>query len=485
MKQLFTSFLAMFLFSGILHAQINAKKTAPQQLLHNNDQVMHALLAGQQAWPNAAKGSLSRTTDIAERLIATSSYQLEDNVGITDSEYYTYSGSRSSVFNFNNMSYETTFEALNPLNPIGIIGRDVAFDHNDLPGVLFDSCIYAISISNVKEYAVYDANNNITQLFTTSVAEQLINTYDANQNITSCISLNMGSGTPDSAQMRRFFYNGNKIASDTNSGYINGSWSASSSWAYSYDNAGNIIQATLYHYYGSWYAERQYFFSYNPDNRVQKDSIVFYENGVWYPYTKDSVGYTSGINYATYERLTSYNDETTAVDNYIEYIKHITSGLPDTMYYNQYNAVGQILNAVKTSYLYDSYGNPITSFQYQFHDVSGNNGYYSTTPEYAGHYYYQVFNTAVNDLVRQPVKISFYPNPANDIVYISQTGIGQRENILFTVINVSGQVVTSKKVASMGNAETISVAGLVPGCYWIVAQDKTGNILSKQIIVKQ
>jgi long-subunit fatty acid transport protein len=101
-------------------------------------------------------------------------------------------------------------------------------------------------------------------------------------------------------------------------------------------------------------------------------------------------------------------------------------------------------------------------------------------------YYYQTYiNTlATNNTAKVNDAINVYPNPATDMITISQSGVIQKGLVSVSLMNISGQVVSRQKMPSQ-NEMQISVGYLLPGIYYVVIQDAAGNTLHRQAVVKQ
>lgn len=477
------SILLLLLGNAGIYAQ-TSNDTHVQQLLQRNQHLMHAIEARQQSRENALKNN-ERTTGESERLIGKSTYDILDNAGLLDTMHYAYSSNRTSFFDFNNMVFDASNHVVSTSLPTYI--------GNDLIDVMFDTSIYAAQEDYSMAVATYDANNNLTQLYDVPPSNALpstfyykyINVYDANENVTEYIEFIWDSGVWDTSVKRMLTYNGNMITSDSAVQFTNGAWEPIESWSYGYNNAGNITTANAAYYNSPGPSAWQYFFTYNTDNTIQKDSAAIYSGGSWMPLYIDSVGYTAGINSITYEQQTAYQYGITGERT--EYTRHYTNGLPDTIYRTVHGMANGIIEdgSYKNSYSYDSYGNPVTVNQYAFHTTTANSGYYDTTPALAYYYYYQTFTTDVKNIVKQQVNITVYPNPATDEINISQTGMQQGALTYIKLINALGQIVHSESLPWMNGTETVSVAGLRAGDYWVVIQDKDGNVLSRKAIVKE
>ena len=469
--------------------------------------------------PVTAKLAARTTSTLAERLTGMSIYDYYPTdtltggrLGLIDSNRYMYGASRSSIFDFNQMFFDPTFYFNGDL--IMGFSSDIGFNnHNNQPAILFDSSwnwaygfssVYLIdtfALSDI-QYAVYDSDYNVTDwadlhlLDTTFSYDQnrYINTFDINDNMLTSLALSWNFGVWDSSQLRQFTYDTmSNVIKDSTSLYIGGVWQPFEKWIYTFDDSDNMIHADYYDYnMGIWEYTEQYFMRYNTDNKITWDSVCQYTGSSWIPQASDTFGYTTGIDYITYERSFNLSGGTPA--SYLYSTKHITSGLPDTLYQWETNySDGTFIDKTKFAFTYDSYNEPVTSWEYIFNiDTTGTSGWYDTTADYITHYYYEIYTTrpphhpAVVSSIRsvsEPIHV--FPNPATNEINISRPSVVKGSYTSIKLINTNGQTVRTENLPWLGQTETISVAGLIPGNYWLIIQDKDGNNLYKQTVIKQ
>lgn len=488
MKQLITAIPTLLLLCGSVAMQAQTGNTLTQykQVRKHNTALIRAIESQQQARLDAAKGAVARTTGISERLIAFGEHGIN---ALYDTNRYVYSGNRSSSYDFNNMQYYIYPGQINDGYPMGICsgnGVDEAAAHTN--GVLCDSVLTYASSNPFTLTALwsgaYDNNNNLIEFTNSFDDKNTITTFDANQRPKTVLymSWNNNSNAWDTASRRYFTFSGNQLVSDSTAGYQNGTWSPLSMWSYNYNNNNNPTQAEDFTYNAGWVPQELYELSYNTDNLLVRDSVMLFSNGSWQPVENDSMGYTAGVNYTTYNYQSYYYDGMPS--GLLVNMKHISGGLPDTVYYYSYNVVSfDTLAATTIYYTYDNYGNPTAGFEYDLNLTTGN---YGTTPDYIFNYYYDTFTTtAVSNVTKQDVDIKVYPNPAASEINISMTGIQQGALTYITVVNALGQTVHTESLPWMSTTQTISTAGLKAGNYWLIVQDKTGNALGRQEIVKE
>jgi hypothetical protein len=459
-----------------------------------------------------AKTAARATTEMAERLTGLSDYDyygpdtmMGVTLGLSDSSVYQYSGTRSSAFDYNLMIFDPTFYFGGEVI-MGVGGSLGSRDANNAPAMLFDSMwMYSngsyysyfpdsFALSD-EQYALYDTNNNVIDWADLGVPDSLysysenryINYYDISGNLAICYNLSWNFGYWDTAEMTTYSYNiENEVIQDSSYVYYGGGiWQLWEEYVYSFDDSGNMIHADYYDdSEGVWQYSQQYFMRYNSSNQITWDSAAQFA-GSWMPQVSDTYGYTPGVNYMTYECL--FNLEGGIPASYLYRTKHVTGGLPDTLYqWEMYYGDSVLIDGAKYSFTYDTYNEPVLENTYVLNIDTPyyTTGSYDTTIDYITHFYYQVFAE------RQPgsktaasAKITIYPNPTNDGLSIYRPGVNNGVYTFVRLVNASGQTVLTEAVPWYSETESISVRGLVPGVYWLVITDKNGNGLLKQAVV--
>jgi hypothetical protein len=456
----------------------------------------------------------ARTTDeLAERLLASSLYNITDTtapIGFVDSAWYKYSATRSSIFNYDHMNFDDYYY-MGSSFIIGFGGDLGSHDHNNTPSILFDTAlyigtyfspIYMVDTFGIYDtrYAFYDSSYNVTEyadlylMDSTSAHDnsRFINTYDTSGNIIHSLALSWDYGIWDSSQYRSFFYDtANRVVLDSTSVNYGGStWAPDEKYYYTFDDSGNMIHANAYFdSAGTWIPSVQYFMHYNSANQLRWDSVCQYTGGVWIPQASDTISYALG--YRTYEKTLNAVGGTPA--SYLIFTKHINgSGLPDTMYQEEYNySDNTIIEKMKYSYSYDSYDEPTIAINYKFNvDTTFTSGWYDTTADYITYYYYETYarhahNNAVNNVTETTENIKVYPNPTTNEINIYRPGAAQGTYTFIKLINTAGQTVRTESFPWHNETETVSMAGLAPGVYWVAIQDKSGNVVWRAEVVKE
>ncbi len=109
--------------------------------------------------------------------------------------------------------------------------------------------------------------------------------------------------------------------------------------------------------------------------------------------------------------------------------------------------------------------------------------------------YFYVDDTTGLNLPAQPVAIEeeivapslqIFPNPANDLIYIHNSGL-HNENVYLSIADMTGNnVVRSGQYIQMGNGDyyAIDIANLPAGIYLLNIFDESGSIRSEKIVIQ-
>ena len=483
-------------------------------------QNVRQILQKQQDALAASREPAARTTSPAqERLIAMSgyNYSFADTpfipVGKTDSTFLKYTGTRGSKYNKDIMGFiPPSGQYYMGGSPTQLIGggmvhtsTSASFPNDVLadstwtwnPFVMDTSGNYHYGLYDVVSNA-YDANNNVTLCNdkynigdTTTGWERFINTYDASNNVISSVSLSYNMSSWDTFLRTQYAYNtsGQLVADSTDDWSGPGVWYPNSKQYYTYNTAGNLVYSNVWQDSSSvWVEAERYVIGYNADNTIKTDSNSSVMFGIWSPTFTDSFGYTAGVNYWTYLQMYFYEGTDFEKDVYIKHVN--AAGLPDTLTGMQYTSMATapsyLASQAKGAYIYDTYNNPSIAYNYAFNiaDPGAGTGSYETTPTNINHYYYETFGPdAVKDVVTKE-SINVFPNPATSEIKISRPDAVKGAYTFVRFTNAIGQTVRTESMPWMNDTESFSVADLAPGMYIISLQDKAGNVLTTQKIVK-
>ena len=463
------------------------------------------------------------TSILAERVIAYSEYDYygPDSflyaLGRIDTTALKYNGSKGSQFNFNAMFYEL------PSNLYGDGYYENAFgtglitapgNPNFVPGVLCDTVrdwsstfpdtsgryIYMYAYAD-SSYVSYDSRGNILllndQLYPdlSGLDDIYWNTYDASNNNITTLHVQYDPTIPayDTLDYTIHIFNtSGKLIEDSTSEYGGSGFYPSDRWIYTYNSSGYLSYAQFYYdSSGIWQEEQRSIIAYNSDNSIHTDSLSSFTGGVWSAQATSTFGYTAGISYYTY--FSSYNYEDGGNFENLEFTKHISAGLPDTVFQSNHSSVAfapsYLYSASKTVYVYDTYKNPVTATTYNFAitDSAAGTGTYDSSPDDIIHYYYEPYYTtaAVQQIPVPKEQVVIYPNPAGNQLFISRPGAAKGEFTSVSIINSLGQTVMTENLSWNTETESIQLTGIAPGAYLVHITNRNGSTISDQKIIKQ
>ncbi len=87
---------------------------------------------------------------------------------------------------------------------------------------------------------------------------------------------------------------------------------------------------------------------------------------------------------------------------------------------------------------------------------------------------------AVNNKQKVPGEISIYPNPAQNLISLSGTGINQANEI--RLMDIFGRTLINVPVSEIENLYSLNITDLNPGIYTILIVNFDGTTISKQIV---
>jgi hypothetical protein len=446
---------------------------------------------------NSAAASKSTGGVPAERVIAQSTWD-RTLITKTDSIFLGYSLYRGSKYDYNTMLYTYNYPySISPVfnNNGGIFGR---------PQVLFDTFMrWTIDPNTLvygyyeTAYATYDANSNIKgykDLFADSAFNPNIlyaNNFNAAKNIDTAYSCIWKAGAADSAFKQFYSYNtANKLVKDSTYELHLGMWRLASRSLYTYDASNNLTQIDNYanttdtSFLLPLIEQFKYVNTYDAGGRLLSVFSSFFDGTTLSPYIKDTFAYSG--TYAYHNSWKEYQYD--PINHYwapmfrMSKIINTTTGLPDTVNINGFDSllnswVPQTMDVM----VYNAAHDPVTLIDYEYNFTS-----FPLTPSFVTNYFYGSYTdkTAVSNISGPAISANVFPNPATDIITISQLAVPANERVSMLLINASGQLISRTSMHWQGAAQ-LSMREFIPGTYWLVIQGQDGNILHRQAVVKQ
>ena len=439
--------------------------------------------------------SMRTTHGISEdRVIA---QRTRDSTGtLTDSVSVNYAPNMGSTYDFNDMVYPYNYSySSSPMfNYAGAFTK---------PQVQFDTCIHRTIDPFTLVYGLYESTNagydangnmiNFKDIYTDSVTNtnmSYINTFNTSDNITHGYWFDLHAGAADSAFSQFFTYNiSGLLTEDSTYEYHLGTWHLAAKALYTYDGANNLTQIDYYAnttdttFTQPLVEQEQYINTYDASNRLLTVLTNTYNGTALAGNVKDTFAYSGVYTYHNSWKEYQYDP----INLYWAPIFYMNktingSGLPDTVNINGFDSllnawVPQTMDVVS----YNSSNLPDTLKEYDYNFTT-----FPAIPGFTTVYYYQTYinTTATNNVTALANNISIYPNPATGLITISRLGVMQKGVVTISIINVNGQLVSRQKIPAHNETE-ISISNLLPGVYYVVIQDQSGNMLHRQAIVKQ
>ena len=90
------------------------------------------------------------------------------------------------------------------------------------------------------------------------------------------------------------------------------------------------------------------------------------------------------------------------------------------------------------------------------------------------------YNVGIHDITKSTPNINAFPNPANDYLKITLSGI-ENINGQFEIVDAMGKVVLTHKVATAENK--INITGLRNGIYTLIYRDANASQAQTRIVV--
>jgi len=480
---------AFMLLGNSLFAQHTGRMNA-RLALHNN--VLHGLLQQQASNHSIAERTTGGVT--MERVIAQSTH---DSTGlIDDTVNLKYNLYRTSTYDYNTMIYPYNY----PYNTSPMFNYAGTFTK---PQVQFDTFNHWTIDPNTyiygyyeTAYAGYDANYNINSYFDIFADSAInpnmhyANKFNAAKNIDTGYWFTWASGVADSAFKQFFTYNSsNKLIADSTYELHDGIWRLASRSNYTYDASNNLIQINNYandtdtSFTLPLIEQVQYINTYDVSNRLATVYSMFFDGTSLSPYIRDTFAYSGARTFHNSWKEYQYDP----INMYWAPIFNMTKiantlGFPDTVNIEGYDSlliswVPQTMDVIS----YNVFHDPDTLKEYDYNFAN-----FPSNPSFKTVYYYDSFisRVGVQNIVTIADETKVYPNPATDMITISQLGAVQNAMVSIALLNEQGQMVRRERMYWQ-NETQVSLGGLIPGVYWLEILDATGNMLHRQTVVKQ
>jgi len=458
------------LLAATIGCLLQAQAQSPVQLAKEK-------MKAQSAWLNSflqrqSEASAQKPTGIKHRVIASATFF--DDGTFDDSTAYVYSGTRGSVFNYNDAyGYRRSFQDdQGPTMP------------TQSPTSMPDSIRYISEGFTHFEVASYRPDNKISQ--TTShfedQASRQVNAYNAQgyRVLSYSLESNDNGSHYDTLRKRTFSYNNTFTRVLTDS---------------IFDNTGSAYQLYgTYRYYYNSNDKLDSIVSYgnplSPTLRVGKMAFYYYPAGELMKMTMedfsipdvsmnavDSMGYTPGIPYTTFHSSLIKLTQTGMPDDifgftWINYPG--TSGLPDSAQLYDYDPTtsSMLLKDVGV-YRYTSFGEPDSLLVYRAGEHA---------PRRSIKHYYETYESTVSiKPIAASKDFSVYPNPFDKSITIDWKG-KQGEQAAVCLTDITGREVLRASLKFNIGSNSLNLPRLNPGHYLLLIRDAAGKTWSSKLV---
>ena len=491
MKQLFV-LIGALLFINVALAQHSAKNAAGQSA-HNR--LLSGLL-GSAASPAFAAAKATAGVSMT-RVVAQSTW--DNDLGtIADSIKLGYAGSHYSVYDYNSMLYPYNYQYnSSPVfnNAEGIFAK---------PQVLYDTLTrWQIDPNTLTygyyetAYATYNAGMSLidyTDLFADSVFNPNVrynNKFNKAKSIDTGYVYRWHSGIADNTFRQFYTYTAaNVLTTDSTFELHLGVWRLASWSAYTYDGASNLTQIDNYanttdtSFLLPLVEKYKYINTYDANHRLLTVASSFYDGTTLAPYIRDTFAYSGTLAYHNFWKEYQYDpiNGYWAPMFYMHKAISTATNLPDTVYIDGFDSLqNKWVPQTRDVMVYNAAHDPVKLLDYEYNFTA-----FPGAPDFVTTYYYNTYvNTAfVPATVKRSADCSIFPNPATDNITISGIDMQLKADVLITLINTNGQVMSRTGLKWKGATE-LSVHNLTPGIYWVAIQDAGGNIISRQSFIRQ
>lgn len=458
--------LVVLLAAGLGQAAAQHSPENEKRIRSHQSFVGHLL----QAQTNGA--AVQKPTGIKHRVMASATFF--DDGTFDDSTAYVYSGTRGSVFNYNDAyGYRRSFQDdQGPTVPA------------QSPTSMPDSIRYISEGYTRFEVAGYRPDNKASQ--TTSYfdnqASRQVNAYNAQgyRVLSYSLESNDNGSNYDTLRKRTFSYNSTftRVLTDSIFDKMGGTYRLYGTSRYYYNSNDKLDSIVTY---GS---------PLSPTLRVGKMAFLYYPAGQLMKMIMenfslpdasmnavDSMGYTSGIPYTTFHSTLIKLTQTGMPDDifgstWINYPG--TSGLPDSAQAYQYDPTTSSMQLKDVGvYRYTSFGEPDSLLVHRAGEQR---------PRRSIKYYYETYESTISI---KPITASkdfrVYPNPFDKSIAIDWKG-KQGEQAEICVTDITGREVLRHSLKLNTGSNNLNLPRLNPGHYILLIRDAAGRTWSSKVV---
>lgn len=284
-------------------------------------------------------------------------------------------------------------------------------------------------------------------------------------------------------------------------------WELSQKYVYGYDAKNNRIVSIQYSWDATgkqWKESSKTKYVYSVKDQEIEQEISRWDNNSnnWYPYSKFVKDYDNKGNLSLNSEY-YYNQKWIEIERH-EYCKDFHGNETCNIYFHYNSTLGQLElsgSSVKASHLYDDKHRlierrdtiwsekgkawvPYQIYTYHYNDLVGkrfdwiqlwnqtDNRWYNNTVDI--HYYSAPIrlSTFQNDVDTSSSSIHFFPNPAKDVLYVSNAELKSE----YSIYTLEGKLLLSGRLEK----NTIELGSLSKGTYAIKIESSTPKLLVKE-----
>lgn len=440
-----------------------------------NEQIIQRILKGQ-----TDNNIAHKPTTIQQRVIAQS--EVSSFIGEGDSTTFKYTGTRGSIFDFNNPDYTYNTYFSNQYAPIFIYPDEI----HPL-NMLADSITrYRNNAVNSAEKAYYRTDHKIDSSYSVnnggiggnSTGKQ-INIFNPQGYLIKSVGLNKpaASTTFDTISIKTYTYNAGftRIVADSFWFGFSAPPQLGEAIYYHYNTSNQMDSLVYWDLQGSAPERSQsYNFTYYTNGKLRTMVNEEYYDGNTEIYSKDTFGYSTGVDYVTF-RQSIYFEDGDFYDSYREIKYPNANGLPDSAKaYGQETENGPWVLYGTLRGVYNDFNNP-TSFVAI--DDAGD-----TLRKQS--FYYETYDDGISSIKPLANNTTFqvFPNPFTGNISIDWKSAGEKASV--RMVNMLGQEVYNSSMKLNPGKNDIMLPAISPGNYVLLIQTADGKTWSNKMIKK-
>lgn len=447
-------------FSASLSAQTKGSWMRSERHQQHAKQVS-ALLQPQQAM------AVQKPTGTQERVIA----QVITEPDFFDSVSFSYSGTRGSRFDYNNLELMYNYELSSDYAPIpGIYGYGKPMD------MLADSIIAIDGEEGLYSMIVgsYRDDNKLDSVYDFGY-RKVLNSYDENAYLVGQTTFYIDEDGVIEADgpERKISYNAGYTQVTGDSLFSNGDVIAYTEHIYGSDDLVDTI---------SWYWEggsgmelnSRAILSYDAEGRVTTMELEDFISGVSSYKTVDTLSYVgNSVDFSSW--ISHYEEEGTLVETTVVEKSFDSEGQIDTVFITRNDIVEEETITMYGIFAYTAMNNPETITAY----IQGIPVALATFK-----FYYETYEDGGSGIEQTQSDFAFeaYPNPFTRELFLSLDRESTTEALTIRLVDLQGRDVYSTTAQLQNGTQKLQLPELAEGIYQLLLQDASGKTATKKLV---